>query len=37
MELSSTNLLLASIAAGLLALSFAIIYLASSKKTAKRH
>jgi hypothetical protein len=31
-EISSTNWLLASIAGGLLALSFAVIYVASSKQ-----
>jgi len=36
MELSSTNLLLATIAGGLLALSFALIYFASSRKESKR-
>ncbi len=32
LEISSTNWLLSAIAAGLLALSFAIVYVASSKK-----
>lgn len=37
MEISSTNLLLFSIALGLMAVAFALIYFSSTRKESRKH